>query len=327
MASHASCNHEHHSAAGMTERRVMLSLCLTFTFVVVEFISGLRSNSLALLSDSGHNFSDGLALLLSWYALRVARKPATPKRTYGFHRVGILTALFNALTLLLIALFIFVEAYHLFLNPTPVSSSLMMGVAAVAFVLNTGIAVGLHGEALHDVNVRSAYVHMMGDAISSIGVIIAGAVIHFTNWRYADPLVSVLIGLFIVYSSVGIVRETITVLLEGAPSGLDVEDLVAQMRAVIGVSDVHDLHVWTIANEMNALSCHLTLGEETNVNASVVVAEVKALLRANNIPHSTIETECGGCENAELYCQLDDGRSTNDHHHHHHSHGETCTHQ
>ena len=319
MASQASCNHEHHSAAGMTEQRVMLSLILTFTFVIVEFISGLRSNSLALLSDSGHNLSDGLALLFSWYALRVARRPATPTRTYGFHRVGILTALFNALTLLLIAVFIFVEAYHLFLNPPQVSSNLMMMVAGIAFVLNTTIAVGLHGEAHHDVNVRSAYIHMMGDAISSIGVIVAGAVIHFTGWRYADPLVSVMIGAFIVYSSAGIVKETVNVLLEGAPNGLDVEDLVKQMRAVAGVSDVHDLHVWTIANGMNALSCHLTLTAETDLRPSSTVAAVKSLLRDNNIPHSTIETECGGCENSELYCQLEDKRGG-----HTHEHGDGC---
>ena len=240
MAEH--CNHDHHSAAGMTESKIKLSLLLTFCFVVIEFVSGIRANSLALLSDSGHNFSDGFALLLSWYALRVAQKPATSTRTYGFHRVGILTALFNALTLVAIAVFIFTEAYHLFVHPQHVVSGLMIGVAAIAFVLNTTVAVVLRGEAKHDVNIRGAYIHMAGDALSSIGVVIAGITIHFTKWSYADPLVSVLIGVFIIYTSWGIVRETINVLLEASPIGMDVEALVTQMQEVPGVHDVHDLH-------------------------------------------------------------------------------------
>jgi len=325
MTSHAHCNHDHHSAAGMTESRIKLSLVLTFCFVVVEFISGIRANSLALLSDSGHNFSDGFALLLSWYALRVAQKPATSARTYGFHRVGILTALFNALTLVAIAVFIFTEAYHLFIHPQHVVSSVMVGVAAIALVLNTTVALALRGEAKHDVNIRGAYVHMAGDALSSIGVVIAGAVIHFTGWSYADPMVSVLIGLFIIYNSWGIVRETINVLLEASPLGMDVGKLVAEMQDVPGVHDVHDLHVWTIANGMNALSCHVMIEDSCTDRAADIVAEIKQLLLKRNVPHSTLETECGGCEVAELYCQLQDHqRRAHDHGSHDHDH--TCSH-
>ncbi len=304
----------------MTESKIKLSLLLTFCFVIVEFVSGIRANSLALLSDSGHNFSDGFALLLSWYALRVAQKPATSSKTYGFHRVGILTALFNALTLVTIAIFIFTEAYHLFVHPQHVMSGLMIGVAAIAFVLNTTIAVVLRGEAKHDVNIRGAYIHMAGDALSSIGVVIAGVAIHFTHWSYADPLVSVLIGAFIIYTSLGIVRETLNVLLEASPLGMDVEALVTEMQDVAGVHDVHDLHVWTIANGMNALSCHVIIEDSCTDRAADIVADVKRVLVTHNVPHSTIETECGGCEAAELYCQLQD------HHHHSHKHDQTCSH-
>jgi cobalt-zinc-cadmium efflux system protein len=314
MPDHEHCNHDHHSAAGMTESRIKLSLLLTFCFVVVEFISGIRANSLALLSDSGHNFSDGFALLLSWYALHVAQKPATSTRTYGFHRVGILTALFNAITLVAIAVFIFTEAYHLFVHPEHVVSGLMIAVATIALVLNTTVALALRGEARHDVNIRGAYVHMAGDAISSIGVVVAGTAIHFTGWSYADPLVSVLIGVFIIYNSWGIVRETINVLLEGSPLGMDVDALVSEMQGVPGVEDVHDLHVWTIANGMNALSCHVMIEDACTDRAADIVATLKSLLLAYNVPHSTLETECGGCDAAELYCQLKDH-----HRHDHHS--------
>ena len=307
---------QHHSAAGMSEGKVRLAMLLTFGFVVVEAFFGYRSHSLALLSDAGHNFTDAMALALSWYALRVARKPADSTRTYGYHRVGILTALFNALTLLFIAGFIFVEAYRLLLHPAMVSSIPMMGVAAIAVLLNTGIAVGLRGEAKHNVNMRSAYIHMAGDALSALGVILAGAVIHYTGWQYADPLVSVLIGLFIIYSSWGIVVETVNVLLEGAPRGLDMNGLVQAVQAVPGVVGVHDLHVWTIADNMNALSCHLRIAEASQSESGQIVRQVKTLLADRYaVHHSTLETECGGCDSNALYCSLNP--SHEDAHHHH----------
>src|SRR5262245_33361779 len=211
----ATHTHHHHSAEGLSEGRLKLSIALTCGFVALEAVAGLRAHSLALLSDAGHNFTDALALLLSWYAVWIARKPATPTRTYGYHRVGILTALFNAVTLLVIAVFIFLEAYRLFFQPEHVASLPMIVVASVAVLLNTVIALWLRGEAAHDVNIRSAFIHMVGDALSAAGVIVAGLVIHFTGWVYADPLVSVLIGLFIVYSSWGIIVETVNILLEG----------------------------------------------------------------------------------------------------------------
>src|SRR4051794_11248491 len=189
--------HNHHHAGGMSEGRLKLSLILTLGFVAVEAIAGMRAHSLALLSDAGHNFTDAFALLLSWYALRVARKPATAGKTYGYHRVGILTALFNAMTLIAIAVLIFVEAFRLFQHPEPVQSGPMMAVAFIAVILNSVVAVWLHGASHHSLNVRSAYIHMLGDALSSAGVVAAGAVIYFTGWVFVDPLVSLLIALFI----------------------------------------------------------------------------------------------------------------------------------
>jgi|SRR5579872_1402639 len=298
--------HHHHGAEGLSEGRLRLSLALTFGFVVVEAIFATRAHSLALLSDAGHNFSDGFALLLSWYALWIARKPATAGKTYGYHRVGILTALFNAMTLLAIAVLISVEALRRFAHPVPVESGPMIGVALVAVVVNTAIAVWLHAAAHTSLNVRSAFIHMVGDAVSSAAVVAAGLVVRFTSWRYVDPLVSLLIAAFIVYTSVGIVRDAVNILLEGAPRGLDMQDLITAMQGVPGVEDVHDLHVWTIGDGMNALSCHLRVAADDNASAATVVGNVKRMLAASYaMRHSTIETECDGCHTSEVYCQME----------------------
>jgi cobalt-zinc-cadmium efflux system protein len=266
----------------------------------------MRAHSLALISDAGHNFTDSFALLLSWYALRVARKPATSDKTYGYHRVGILTALFNAVTLLAISVLILAEAIHRFARPEPVQSLPMIVVALVAVALNTSIAIWLHAGSHDSLNVRSAFIHMLGDAISSSGVVAAGLVIYFTGWRYADPIVSLMIAGFIVYSSIGIVTEAGNILLEGAPRGVDMRRLLAAMQQIPGVEDVHDLHVWTIGDGMNALSCHLRVAEADAPRASAVVREVKEMLAAHYaMRHSTIETECCGCHTSEVFCQME----------------------
>ena len=298
--------HNHHSAGGMSEARLKLSLVLTLAFVLLEAVAGVRAHSLALISDAGHNFTDGFALLLSWYALWIARKPATPGKTYGYHRVGILTALFNAVTLLAIAAFICVEAVHLFAHPEPVQSGPMIAVAIVAVIMNTVIAIGLHSGSHDSLNMRSAFIHMLGDALSSAAVVVAGLVIRFTGWQYVDPIVSVLIALFIFYTSIGIVRDAVNILLEGAPRGMDMKRLVAAIQSVPGVEDVHDLHVWTIGDGMNALSCHLRVAEADIPRASTVVSDVKAMLAANySMRHTTIETECAGCHTSEVFCQME----------------------
>ena len=297
--------HSHHDAAGLNEGRLKLSVILTLAFVVAEAIAGLRAHSLALLSDAGHNFTDVFALLLSWYALRIARRPATSGKTYGYHRVGILTALFNAVTLFAIAGIILVEAVQLFLHPAPAQGGLMMVVALAAVLINTVIALWLRGAAHGSLNMRSAFVHMLGDALSSAGVVAAGAAIYFTGWVYADPLVSALIGAFIAYSSWGIVKDAVNILLEGSPRGTDMKQLVSAMQSVSGVEDVHDLHVWTIGDGMNALSCHLRVAESDAARAPRVVREVKEMLADKyGMGHSTIETECGGCHTSEIYCQM-----------------------
>lgn len=294
----------------------MISIVLTLAFVVGEAAAGYYSHSLALLSDAGHNFADALALIFSWYAVWVARKPADSQRTYGHHRWSILAALVNAVSLVLIALVIFWEAFQRFQAPTAVHSGLMIGVAVVALVLNGLISIALRRDAHHDLNMRSAYLHMLGDAVSAVGVVLAGIAIQLTGSPLADPLVSFLIGALILWSSWSILVDSVNVLLEHAPKGLDMSAVKARIGEVDGVLSVHDLHVWTVASGIVACSCHIQVSEQSVRSGQQVLARVVEMLRERfGISHTTVQIEVEGCEPNDMFCairKLDDPR--------HHSH-------
>lgn len=293
--------HDHlNSAAG---RRLALSISITISFVVGEAIAAYFAHSLALFSDAAHNLADALALVFSWYGIWIARKPSTQQRTFGYHRVGILAALVNAVSLVVIALLIFAEAADRLGHPRPVHSAPMIAVALVAIAINLAISLWLRGHAAHDLNVRSAYIHMLGDAISAVGVVIAGLIVAFTATPFADPIVSILIGLLILWSSWGILRESVNVLLESIPKGMDM-DLVEQTIAGInGVLAVHDLHVWTIGSGIIACSCHITVGEQSISSGQDVLRAVNRELEARfGISHSTIQVEVEGCDPDDMYC-------------------------
>ncbi len=301
--------HTHGATSG---RGLWLSLGLTLAFVGAEVVFGMRARSLALLSDAGHNASDALALGLAAYAIWVARRPANSGKTFGYHRAAILTALANAAALVVIALGILLEAGHSFLHPEPVSGNLMMGVAACGVFLNTVIAWRLHADSQHSINARVAYVHMAGDALSSLGVVVAGLVIKLTGWSFADPLVSVLIAGFILYSSWGIIEEATNILLEGAPRGMAVEEVASAIRATPPVCAVHDLHVWTVSDGLHFLSCHIILpGDCTVAEAQGVVSHLSASLHDTfGIGHVTIQTETAegnACRHSgpALLCELE----------------------
>jgi len=282
-----------------------LSLIITAVFVLGEAFAGYVSHSLALLSDAGHNFSDAFALGLAAYAMWIARRPSNAGKTYGYHRASILTALFNASTLLVIAAVILIEAVRLIRHPEPVHGELMMWVAAVSVLMNTVIAFLLRGGADHSLNVRAAYIHMAGDALSAVGVLLAGWVVKSTGWVYADPVVSLLIAGFIAWSSMGVVRDATNILLEGSPKGLDVEAMIAAMRTVARVQDVHHVHVWTVSDHMNFLSAHVEVSEaRTLEECGAIVHELnELLLRRFQIAHATIQVELAGACSGE--CRLD----------------------
>ena len=297
--------HAHNHDVGTTGRRLILSIAVTAAFVVGEAIAGYFAHSLALLSDAGHNFSDALALVFSWYGIWMAQKPSTAKRTFGHHRVGILTALVNSVSLVVIALLIFWEAIARLRHPEPVRSTPMIIVALVAVLMNTLISLWLRGAARKDLNVRSAYLHMLGDAVSAAGVVAAGVVVAVTGASIADPLVSILIALLILWSSWTILKESVNVLLEAIPEGLNMEAVEQAISGVAGVEAVHDLHVWTVGSGIIACSCHITVEEQSvRSGQNVLRAVAEELEHEFGITHTTIQVEAEGCEENDMYCLL-----------------------
>jgi cobalt-zinc-cadmium efflux system protein len=283
-----------------------LAVLLTVAFVVGEAIAGYFAHSLALLSDAGHNFADAAALGFSWYALWIAKKPANREMTYGYHRVGILAALVNAVSLVVIALLILWEATHRLLHPQPVHGGLMIIVAGVAIGVNLLIGFWLHAGSKHDINVRSAYLHMLGDAISAFGVVIAGVVVVVSGWHLADPIVSFLIAGLILWSSWGVLKESVSVLLEATPYNMDMPSVEKCIGAVPGVLGVHDLHVWTVGPGAVACSCHILVAEQSiREGQQILRAVVEELKHHHQINHVTVQVEVEGHESNEMYCCIE----------------------
>ncbi|MGH2457613.1 MAG: cation diffusion facilitator family transporter [Chloroflexota bacterium] len=292
------------NAAG-TALRLRVAIGLTALFVVLEGLAGLFSHSLALLSDAGHNLTDVLALVLSLWAFELASRPSTAERTFGLHRAGILAALANAIVLIVIAVGILVEAYRRFLAPEPVAADVMIAVAAVAMGLNLLIALWLHRASEHDLNVRSSFIHIAGDAASAAGVAVAGALLAFTGAAWIDPAVSVLIAAFIVWTSRGVIQEAIDVLLESTPSDLDARQVLATMRQVPGVLDVHDLHLWSISSALRAASAHVLVDDQPVSKACNILGAVNTVLADRyHIAHTSLQLETNACDPGEVFCHL-----------------------
>lgn len=291
--------------ASQTTKRLALSLGLTAAFVVVEIIAGIFGNSLALLTDAAHNFTDVIALGLSFYAVKLATQPAHAGKTFGYHRVGILVALVNSTTLVLIALGIFYEAWHRFLAPPKVDSTILIGVGALAFIINAGTAWLVKSGSEHDLNLRSTFLHLMGDVLSTLGAVIAGIIIAFTNWNWLDPLVSVLIGAFILWNAWGILRQSIHILLESTPESIDMNSMVDSLLKVEGVRGVHDLHVWSINENMRVLSAHI-ITDDVLVSAGLPIQRDlnEILAHKYNIRHATLQLECECAGQNLLYCDI-----------------------
>ena len=315
-------SHGHSHAHQLAGRRLALSLGLTLLFVIAELASGLWSHSLSLVSDAGHNFADALALLLSWYGLRAASWPSSANRTFGYHRVGILAALVNSAALVGIAAIILWEAAERLLHPqTLVRGPVMIVVALAAILVNGLIAMWLHHSAKHDLNIRSAYLHMLGDALAAFGVVIAGVIVVLTGSPLADPICSILIGLLILASSWSILRESTNVLLEGVPQGMDMAKVEKAISNVPGVLDVHDLHVWTLGSGVIACSCHVVVAEQSiREGQQVLRAVVEELEHHFHITHTTVQIEVEGCDPKDMYCTLRPlhAGEAHDHAHHHH---------
>ncbi|MGA8151322.1 MAG: cation diffusion facilitator family transporter [Terriglobales bacterium] len=288
--------HAGHHGGEHTSKVLRVSLVVTLAYIVVLVVAGFRAHSLALLSEAGHNLTDLIALLLSLVAVYLEARPPSPTKTYGWHRAGVLAALVNAGSLVAIAFFIFYEAFRRLRNPEHVHAGTMMVVAAAGVVMNGVITLMLYG-AKRDVNIRSALLHEIGDTISTAAVIVGGWAILATGQYWIDSVLSLGIGVLILWSGFGIVRETLNILLEGTPRGIKLERVEAAMRAVEGVNDVHDLHVWSIGSETAALSCHISIADIPPSVSERILRDVKERLREDfHIDHTTIQFENVICE-------------------------------
>ena len=293
--------------AEATRLRLRVALGLTALFVVLEGIAGLLSHSLALLSDSGHNLADAFAIGLTLWTFELVTRPATDRQTYGMHRASILGALANAIGLIVIAAGIFVEALVRLRSHEPIDAGVMAGVAGVALVLNLAIALWLHAAAAHDLNIRASFIHVAGDAASAAGVVIAGVVIALTGQTWLDPAVSVLIGVFILWSSRQIIVEAINVLLESTPSDLDARAVQATMRAIPGVLDVHDLHLWSMSSAVRAASAHVLVKDQPVSQACAILTSVNEVLAERyHVAHSSLQLETTACDPSQGFCQLNE---------------------
>lgn len=288
-----------------TTSRLALSLVLTLAFVFIEAVAGIFANSLALLTDAVHNFTDLIALGLSWYAIRLTAQPASGRKTYGYHRAGILVALINSTTLVLISIGIFYEAYRRFMNPPEVESGILVVVGLIAVVVNLVTALLVKKGSEHDLNIRSAFVHLMGDVISTVGAVIAGVIIYFTNANWLDPFVSVLIGFLILYNAWGILRDAMDILLEATPRDVDIKTMVKDIIQIEGVLGVHDLHVWSLTQNLRTMSAHILTDDlpiSEGVNIQRQINEI--VFHRYNIAHATLQLECIDCLPNSLYCDL-----------------------
>ncbi len=317
--------HTHAHPAGNTRKTqavLQVSLAATLLYVGVCFAAGLRSHSLALLSEAGHNISDAAALLLSFVAVWLGGRPANDAKTFGYQRAGVLAAFLNALALVAVSTWIALQAVGRLSHPQPVAAGPMMAVAAAGVVMNGLIATLLWRTGSKDVNLRSVFVHMLGDTLSTAAVIVGGFAIRLTGQVWIDPVLSLAIAALILWSSVAIARETLNILLEGAPEGMELTEIRTALIGVAGVENIHDLHVWTLGSQTHALAAHIRIADIPPSVSNTILLEIRQQLRERfRIVHTTIQFETGGCE-TEHGCVMALGESdTHDHHGHaHHGH-------
>ncbi len=294
-----------HSHGPGTGKVLAWSLLATTLFVLVEFVAGIQAHSLALISDAGHNITDALALALAWFGFYLQSKPADEIKTFGYQRAGVLAAFVNALTLLVLSAWIFYESYNRLLHPVEVHERTMIAVAGLGIVLNGGIMWGLRIARQSDLNVRSAFVHMLGDLLGSIAIIAGAVAMIYTGWHQIDPALSLVIALLIIWTARDIIKESLNILLEGLPRGIDLTSVVGAMRGVEGVLDVHDLHIWSLGSSTHALSCHVLIEDLPPSASDRTLRQLNQVLCDRfHIRHTTVQFEHVGCEVAATGCVI-----------------------
>ncbi|HET8548122.1 MAG TPA: cation diffusion facilitator family transporter [Bryobacteraceae bacterium] len=307
--------HDHQHATG---RVLAISLAATVLFVVIELLTGVWSGSLALISDAGHNFTDALALLLAMFGVWLQSKPSDETKTYGYHRGGVLAAFVNALALVLLSGYLLWESYERLRSPQAVNESAMIVVAGLGLALNAGILLGLRRAHTHDLNIRAASIHMMGDALGSVAIIIGAIGIRYTGWLAVDPVLSILISVLIIWTAVDIIRDSLNILLEGLPKGMQLQNVVGAIKGVPGVLDVHDVHIWSLGSTAHALSCHARIPDVPPSESWCILKGINDMLAARfHISHTTIQFEHEHCGVAEGPCCIQPVARAHAHEHQH----------
>jgi len=290
--------HVHAGTGGgaTSPRMLQISLLVTLAYIVLLVVAGIRAHSLALLSEAGHILSDFFALLLSWGAAYLSGRSPDARKTFGYNRAGVLAAFVNGLTLVFVSFYIWYEAFRRLLNPVDVHAQLMIWVAAAGVAMNGAIALLLM-RGRQDINIRSALLHEIGDTLSTAAVIAGGIAIAYTAQHWIDPALSVGIGVMILWSSIGIIRESLNILLEGIPSGMELELIESCICAISGVNSVHDLHVWSIGSDTHSLSCHVGIADMRASESEDLLRKIREALASRfHIHHTTIQFEYAICD-------------------------------
>ena len=287
---------EKHSHTPTTGRHLVIAIILNALIFIVEFVGGILTNSLALISDSLHNLSDFFALILSYVALRMVQWKSNSEKSYGYVRVEIFVAFINATALVLIGMYIIYEGIQRFAHPEPVAGEWMLIIAIVGFVVNTAATLLLKTHAHHDLNMKSAYLHLLTDAVESLAVVVVAGIIAWKDWRILDPIVSIGIGLFIIKSAWSIVAETVHILTEGTPRGIDLDEVAAYLQSFPGVENVHHLHIWGLSSRMRALSVHIVVQDQLISSGNKISSQLEHELEHRfGINHPTFQLESSGC--------------------------------
>ncbi len=297
--------HHHVNMKDTSGSRLLFTLVLNFVIPVTQVIGGIYAGSVALISDATHNFSDFTAILISYIAYRIGKKGATPRATFGYRRAEVLAALMNVVLLLGAVLFILYEAYKRFRNPEPISGSIVMWLAGVGIVGNGFSAWLLYKDSRHSLNIRGAFLHMMGDLLTSVVVFINGFVLLFKPWYWLDPLLSVLIVLFIVKNCWSILKEAGNVLMDATPKGLDIEEVMHFLEKIPGVRGAHYIHAWNVSSDSIAFSCHIEVDDQMLSETQVLAERIRQeLLEQYGIDHTVLQFETSPCGNGGLLCEM-----------------------
>jgi cobalt-zinc-cadmium efflux system protein len=295
-------SHNHlHNNKMISGSRLVVTIILNFVITIAEIIGGVISGSLSLISDALHNFSDGIAVIISYFAIRLKSRPHTEKHTFGFKRAEILAALINSAVLVAIAFYLFYESISRLLKPEPVEGALMTIVAAIGLVANIIGTFLLKGDSEKSINIKSAYLHLFSDAISSAAVIVGGVAIYFYKIYWLDPILTILIAIYVLKQSFGILTDTLHILMEGTPENISMEKVKKQVEQISGVVDIHHLHIWSVGDNDIHLEAHINITNMMTRESDEIRVKVENLLYENfNINHSTIQFECGVCNEVDL---------------------------